>query len=197
MLKRCSFSIALVFVFAVMVAGQARQPRTVRDFFMALPARYFGIECCISQQSAFSNQPSAVRSQQLQREAKERYLKQYLTVEDTANGYMSASGDAAQDGFVMALFKRADGSYLIGLYTYGEGGVEDTPWTIFLNYKGGKFTDVSRMVVPQYNKEKFVYELPRNGTTVEVFAKDESGDWNKGTKVHDLVWEKGVFRVRK
>jgi hypothetical protein len=181
MLKRCSLAIVLVFVSAVMAAAQARQPRTVREFFMALPGRYFGIECCIDKDA---------------RKAKERYLKQYLTVEDTANGYMSASGDAAQDGFVMALFKRADGTYLIGLYTYGEGGVEDTPWTIFLNYKGGKFTDVSRSVVPQYKKEKFVYELPRNGTTVEVFAKDESGeDWNKGKKVHDLVWEKGVFKV--
>ena len=165
-----------------MAAAQARQPRTVRDFFMALPGEYFGIECCI-------NQPL--------RKSKQAYLKQYLTVEDTANGYMAASGDAAQDGFVMALFKRPDGSYLIGLYTYGEGGVEDTPWTVFLNYKGGKFTDVSRTVVPRYNKEKFVYELPRKGTTVEVFAKDESGDWNKGKKVHDLVWETGRFRVRK
>ena len=86
---------------------------------------------------------------------------------------------------------------MIGLYTYGEGGVEDTQWTVFLNYKGGKFTDVSRTVVPRYNKEKFVYELPRKGTTVEVFAKDESGEWNKGKKVHDLVWETGRFRVRK
>ena len=182
MLRICLFSIALVLAFAMIAAAQAKQPRTVRDFFMALPAEHFGIECCV-------NQPL--------RKAKEQYLKQYLTVEDTANGYMSASGDAAQDGFVMALFKRPDGTYLIGLYTYGEGGVEDTPWTVFLNYKGGKFTDISRTVIPQYNKEKFVYELPRKGTTVEVFAKDESGEWNKGMKVHDLVWEKGAFRVKR
>ncbi|MBK9768915.1 MAG: hypothetical protein IPP63_18890 [Chloracidobacterium sp.] len=45
---------------------------------------------------------------------KPEYLKRYLKVEDTANGYMSGYGDAAQEGFVMALFKRPNGSYLIG-----------------------------------------------------------------------------------
>jgi hypothetical protein len=163
-------------------AGNQTGPRTVREFFMALPGRYFGIECC--------GEKGPVK-------AKERYLEQYLTVEDTANGYMSAGGDAAQDAFVMALFKRADGSYLIGLFTYGEGGVEDTPWTVFLDYRGGKFKDVSRSVVPRYNKAKFVYELPRNGTTVEVFAKDEMNDLNKGKKLHDLVWKAGKFEVRR
>lgn len=163
----------------VIVSAQAKQPKTVRDYFMALPPEYFSLDCCINKD---------------QRKAKAEYLKRYLNIEDTANGYMSGYGDAAQEGFAMALFKRPNGTYLIGLYTYGEGGVEDTPWTHFLDYKNGKWTDVSRSAVSGYSKEKFIYGLPRQGTTIEVFAKDENGeDFYKGKKLHDLVWKNGKF----
>ena len=169
--------------FAVSISAQSKTPKTVRDFFMALPDKYFSLDCCMML-------PRSKR--------KAEYLKRYMRVEDTANGYLKGDGDAAQEGFVMTLFKRPNGSYLIGFYTVGEGGPEDTPWTVFLDYKAGKWTDVSRSMVAGYNKEKFIYELPRNGTTVEVFAKDENGpDWYKGKKLHDLVWKNGKFAVSK
>lgn len=159
--------------------AQNQQPKTVREFFMALPDKYFSLDCCMSMP----------RTKQ-----KSEYLKRYLNVEDTANGYLSGYGDAAQEGFVMALFKRPNGTYLIGFYTYGEGGVEDTPWTVFLNYDRGRWTDVSRAAIPGYSKEKYIYELPRAGTTVQVFEKDENGqDWYKGRKLYDLVWRNGKF----
>jgi hypothetical protein len=163
---------------AVIASGQGKQPKTVRDFFMALPDKYFSLDCCMTL-------PRSKR--------KAEYLKRYLRVEDTANGYLSGSGDAAQEGFVMALFKRPSGTYLIGFYTEGEGGVEDTPWTVFLNYSAGKWTDVSQTVVANYNKQKYIYELPQKGTTVEVFAKKEEADGYKGKKLHDLVWKNGKF----
>ncbi|HQZ95261.1 MAG TPA: hypothetical protein PLP21_03030 [Pyrinomonadaceae bacterium] len=176
----------LTFVIALLplaASAQSKTPKTVRDFFMVLPDKYFSLDCCMTMP----------RSKQ-----KPEYLKRYLKVEDTANGYMSGYGDAAQEGFVMALFKRPNGSYLIGFYTYGEGGIEDTPWTVFLDYKAGKWTDVSRKSIANYSKEKYVYELPRNGTTVQVFEKDENGtDWNKGKKLHDLVWKDGKFTLSK
>ncbi len=169
-------------LFASAAAAQAvRQPRTVRDYFIALPDRFFSLDCCLGKTG---------------RAAKEEHLKRYLNVEDAANGYLSGYGDAAQDGFAMALFKRPDGSRLIGFYTYGEGGVEDTPWCVFLDYRGGKWRDVSRAAVPRYDPARFVYELPRRGTTVEVFYKDENGDdFNKGKKAYDLVWRDGRFSV--
>src|SRR3712207_1980085 len=88
-------------------AQQAKQPKTVRDFFMLLPAEYFSLDCCMNKKL---------------RQGKEEYLRRYLNIEDAANGYMSGGGDAAQEGFVMALFKRSNGTYLIAFYTYGEGG---------------------------------------------------------------------------
>ncbi len=152
-------------VFSITALAQTKQPKTVRDFFMALPDKYFSLDCCMSMPKA---------------KQKSEYLKRYLKVEDTANGYMSGYGDAAQEGFVLALFKRPNGTYLIGFYTDGEGGVEDTPWTVFLSYSGGKWTDVSRSVIAGYNKFKYIYELPRNGTTVEVFKKRKK---QKATRV--------------
>ncbi|HLA95322.1 MAG TPA: hypothetical protein VK612_06345, partial [Pyrinomonadaceae bacterium] len=177
-MKKTIIFLTLVFsLFVVPAFGQTKQPKTVRDFFMALPDKYFSLDCCMSQPKA---------------KQKAEYLKRYLNVEDIANGYMSGHGDAAQEGFAMALFKRPNGAYLIAFYTYGEGGVEDTPWTIFLDYKNGKWTDVSRSAIAGYSKEKFIYELPRQGTTIEVFAKDETGDdLYKGKKLHDLVWKGG------
>lgn len=169
-------------VMPIAVSAQKNQPKTVRDFFMALPDKYFSLDCCMSMPKS---------------KQKAEYLKRYLKVEDAANGYLSGYGDAAQEGFVMALFKRPNGTYLIGFYTEGEGGVEDTPWTVFLNYSAGKWTDVSRSTVTGYNKFKYIYELPRQGTTVEVFAKKEEADGYKGKKLHDLIWKNGKFVVKK
>jgi len=179
-MKKLFLSLPLCFLLLTSAAlGQATQPKTVRDFFMALPSRYFSLDCCMNKDV---------------RKGKADYLKRYLEVEDIANGYMSGGGDGAQEGFAMALFKRPNGSYLIGFYTYGEGGLEDTPWTIFLDYNAGKWADVSRSLITNYSKEKFVYELPRNGTTVRVFEKSEAGeDWNKGKKLYDLAWKNGKF----
>lgn len=169
--------------FALSASAQVKQPKTVRDFFMLLPGKYFSLDCCMNKSV---------------RKAKEQYLRQYLNVEDAANGYMSGGGDGAQEGFAMALFKRSNGTYLIAFYTYGEGGVEDTPWCVFLDYKNGKWTDVSRTVVPDYDAAKYIYELPRRGTTIEVFAKDEMGEgFYKGKKLHNLAWQNDKFAVKR
>jgi hypothetical protein len=160
-------------------SASAQTPKTVRDFFTLLPAKYFSFDCC-------SSLPASKQ--------KAEYLKRYLKVEDTANGYMSGEGDAAQEGFEMALFKRPNGSYLIGFYTYGEGGIEDTPWIVFLDYKAGKWTDISRHEIPGYSPEKYEYHLPRHGTTVEVYKKVEEGN---PPKLYDLVWKDGKFVIKR
>jgi len=174
-MTRLILAVVSTLMLAAAVCGQAKSPKTVRDYFMQLPARYFSLDCCTG------------------KNAKAQYLKKYLKAEDTANGYLSGYGDAAQEGFAMALFKRPNGTYLIGFYTHGEGGVEDTPWTVFLNYSGGKWTDVSRSTIKGYNKEKYIYELPRKGTKVEVFSKDEMGDGYKGKRLYSLEWQNGKF----
>lgn len=177
-MKKLILAIAIAMLAACSLHAQGKAPRTAREYFMLLPEKYFDIECC----GGVTNKKS-----------KAQYLKQYLKAEDNANGYLSGYGDAAQEAFAMSLFKRPDGSYLIGFYTRGEGGVEDTPWTVFLNYSGGKWTDVSRKVVAGHNKEKYIYELPRKRKQVVVFSKSEMGDGYKGKRLYSLDWKNGKF----
>ena len=172
-------TLVLLFVLclsAVVVSAQTKQPKTVRDFFMLLPNKYFALE------------PPLTKSE---------YLKRFLTVEDTANGYLEGSGDGAQGGLIMALFKRPDGNYIIGLNTFFEGGGE----CYFLEYKDGKWFNISTKAIPKFSK-KNIYKLPRYGTTIEVFAKKiiEKGDdfevFEEGEKLYDMEWKDGKFSIK-
>lgn len=162
------------------------QPRTVRDFFMLLPEKYFLLEGC---------EPAKDKDC---RQAKLDYLKTFGEVVDTANGYLKGGCDGAQSCLEMAIFKRPDGKYIVGLAV----SQEMMNSYYFLNYEGGKWTDVSAEVVPQFSK-KNMYELPRRGTTVLVFVKkivEKGADYeisDKGEKLYDLEWGGGKFSIKK
>ena len=159
-------------------AESVSSPKTVRQFFMALPEKYFAIECCEGD--------------------KESYLKNYIGVEDTKNGYMDGGGDAAQSTFRMAIFKRPDQSYIVALNVFGE--MEDRYH--FLDHNGGDWKDISKEIVPEFSKN-YIYEIPRNGTTVPVFEKkklDSDGEndlTEKGDKLYDLIWKDGEFTIKR
>ena len=164
----------------------ANQPKTIRDFFMLLPEKYFVLEGCERSKDKDC------------KKAKADYLKTFTEIEDTANGYFKGGCDGAQSCLEMAIFKRPDGTYLIGVATSAEM-MNDY---YFLDYANGNWTDISATVVPQFSK-KNMYELPRQGTTVKVFAKKviEKGDdyevTDKGEKLYDLEWKNGKFAIRK
>ncbi len=166
-------------------AAQTKQPRAVREFFDLLPAKYFTLESC---EPALDKNCAKARKQ---------YLETYLDVEDSANGFMSGGCDGAQNCFTLALFKRPNNAYLVGLNVAGEAQDDYN----FLEYRNGKWTDISAQVVPKYSRRN-IYELPRNGTTVQVFAKKivESGDGyeisEKGAKLYDLIWRDGKFTIK-
>jgi hypothetical protein len=162
--------------------GKDTSPRTVRDYFMLLPEKYFVLESCDKKKDKDC------------RKAKLEYLKTFTQVEDAANGYLKGGCDGAQSCMEMAIFKRPDGTYLVGLATENES-INDN---YFLSFAEGKWTDVSTEVVPDFSK-KNLYELPRYGTTVQVFAKkiiEEGPDFvasEKGEKLYDLEWKNGKF----
>ncbi|MBC7901265.1 MAG: hypothetical protein H7070_14565 [Saprospiraceae bacterium] len=164
----------------------ADQPKTIRDFFMLLPDKYFVLEGCERD------------TDKACRKAKIDYLETFAEIEDTANGYLKGGCDGAQSCLEMAIFKRPDGTYLIGVATAAEM-MHDF---FFLDYGAGKWTDVSASEIPEFSKNN-MYELPRIGTTVKVFAKKivEKGDdyevSDKGAKLYDLEWKNGKFSVRK
>ncbi len=173
---------AFLMIFAFEIKAQTKQPKTVRDFFELLPQKYFTLESCEPRRDK-----NCVK-------ARKEYLQRYLEVEDTANGYMKGSCDGAQSCFRMALFKRPNGTYIVGLNTLFEAG-EDT---YFLEYANGSWKDVGAQLVPEYNKRK-TYELPRHGTTLQVYELKnvEEGFNERGRKLYDLIWKAGKFVIQK
>jgi hypothetical protein len=158
--------------------GQSKQPRTVRDFFNLLPQKYFTLEGC---------EPATDKNCE---KARREYIESFLEVEDTANGYWKSGCDGAQSCLTMALFKRPNGTYIVGVQTDFEMGSEN----YFLEYKAGKWLDLTRQVIPNFSKNNY-YELPRNGTTIGVFRKRKV-DLNiteKGDRISDLEWKNGKF----
>ena len=165
------------------ISAQTKQPKTVRDFFNLMPQKYFTLERCVDKPT--KNNCDKARAE---------YLKSYLEVEDTANGYMKGSCDGAQSCFTMALFKRPNGTYIVAINKLFEMGEE----THFLEYSSGNWKDIGTQVVPGYSKKK-TYELPRIGTTIAVYEMKEieEGFIERGEKLYDIVWQNGKFSIKK
>jgi hypothetical protein len=160
------------------------EPKNIRDFFMLLPEKYFTLEGCDRDKDKDC------------KKAREEYLKTFGEVVDVQNGYIKGGCDGGQACIEMAIFKRPDGTYLVGMATFAEMMNDN----YFLDYSGGVWTDVSATVVPEFSK-KNLYELPRVGTVVKIFEKKitEQGDdfeaSEKGKKLYDLKWQDGKFTI--
>jgi hypothetical protein len=162
--------------------ANVNQPNTVRDFFNLLPQKYFLLEGC-----------EPAKDKNCER-ARAEYVKNFLEVEDAANGYWKSGCDGAQSCLTMAIFKRPDGGYIVQVLTEFEMG-EDS---YFLEYKNGKWTDIGASVVPEFSA-KNTYVPPRKGTTVEVFKKNfpEPTYSERGAKIYDLEWKDGRFSIKR
>ncbi len=162
-------------------AKRAGEPSNVMEFFEALPEKYFLLESC---ERSTDKDCSKARAD---------YLKNYTDVSDTKNGYFKGGCDGAQSCIKMAIFKRPDGSYLVGVHTENEMITNFH----FLDYAGGAWRDASNEV-PEFSKRNW-YELPRVGTKMYVFENrviekvDDIEVTEKGRKLYDLVWKEGKF----
>lgn len=136
-------------------------PKDVVEFYLALPKKYY--------------EPDRAHRQELIAEGSGRII-----AKDIKNGYLAISGDAGDPGVVVAIFKKPDGKYIVGLNVYDEM----TEKFYFLQY-GVVWRDVSSEIVPEYSG-RLKYELPRYGTTVKVTN-------SAGRKLYDLEWKQGRF----
>jgi hypothetical protein len=168
-------------------AQESNQPKSVREYFLLLPKEYWGLECCTDK-----------RGKEYQK-ALEDYIKDpnFAVVIDEKNGYMEGDSDGAQYAIHLALFKRPDGTCLIGLERFGQGEHDN----FFLNYKDGQWTEVQQKVIPGYNGSNF-YQMPHYGTMVQVFKGEYNEPENpdireKGKKLYNLVWKDGKFTIQK
>jgi hypothetical protein len=157
-------------------------PKTVRDYFMLLPEEYFVLEGCKWETDQDCEQ------------ARNEYLSHFLEVYDTQNGYLKGGCDGAQNCLEMAIFRKPDGSHVVGLTVTFEAESR----TRFLEYSDSKWADATARVIPEFS-EDLHYELPRNGTTIRVLAKvnriDEEGTevTELGDHLFSLKWDEGRF----
>ncbi len=156
----------------------ASGPRTVREFFNLLPAKYFTLEGC---------EPSNDKNCD---KARADYVKNYLEIEDAKNGYWKSGCDGGQSCLEMAIFRRPDGNYTVLVKTEAE--MSEESW--FLEYSVGKWSDIGAKVVPGFST-KNIYVPPRVGTSVEVFKKNfpEPEFSERGEKLYVLDWKDGKF----
>jgi len=182
MIRRILFFAVLTGIFVFTINAQTKQPKTVREFFNLLPQKYFPLEGC-------SDKPTKANCDRARRE----YVGNYLEVEDTANGFWKSGCDGAQMCLTMALFRRPDASYIVAVQTEFEADTRN----YFLEYRGGQWFDISARVIPGFSRSN-IYEPPRRGTTVAVYAKDRSREFpSRGKKLYDLVWKNGKFSVKR
>ena len=169
---------------ALITLGQRSNPRTVRDYFMLLPEKYFYLEMCLEE------------NRKKCRSIRETYLERFLEVHDKKNGYLKAGGDGAQDRITMRMFKVNRKFPLFIVYSWG--AEHDSYY--FLEYRNRKWFNISKTKVVRY-KKRYIYEIPRAGSTIPVIDQTEYdpafGRGNRGNKLYDLVWNGQKFLIRR
>jgi hypothetical protein len=166
---RILFTILVVALGSHLANGQTAKPRTVRDYYLLLPDKYF--EANPEQRINWMLDPKRG------------------AILDVKNGYLLAPGDGAQMSITVCLFKNHDGTYTIGVdATYWEGA--DYSRLSFYRYVGGNLVDVTKSIVPVALPEEHWYEMPRYGTTIRVATQ-------KRRHLYALVWNRRRFIIKR
>jgi hypothetical protein len=170
-------------------AEKTAQSKTVVDYYMSIPDEYLSRDMLPDR-------------------------KKGISIEDVKNGYLKITGP--WEGFAeIALFKKSNGDYLIGL-TVANCGPGCEQEIHFLENNGGKWTDKTKEVLPtisnstlegEYKKKKSagdpqtlseapaLYMLPRYGTTIQIVAQPEFT--KKKIVLQELTFNKEKFAIAK
>lgn len=120
---------------------------TIGDYFVRLPGSTF--EAPAKDWLKFLHQPKC-------------------GVYDSANGYLSCSGDGAQAPFEAALFRYQDGRPLLAV-CQGELEGKNSKYLAFYEASSdGRMLEVPRTIFPIANEKGYIFELPRKGRTIIV-----------------------------
>lgn len=160
--------VVLAFVFSVSAQNNS-QPKTVTDFYYLLPEKYFP-------QSDFdgSNKLSL-----------RDYRKSIIKIEDPKNGYLRLEGTWIEGWAEVAVFKKTNGKYIVGISIVGCGPGCSNEEMAFLSYENGQWQEITGEVLPKITDAQIeaafarhkvaeddrgglAYELPRLGTTIKV-----------------------------
>lgn len=157
--------IVLLALFHSISAAQSSDPKTVLDYYVLLPDKYF--EANKEQRVEWMLNPGRG------------------AVVDIKNGYIYAPGDGAQTSVYVCLFKRTQGAPLIAVKSY-ESDTQDYTHLDFYEYKNGALVEVKKGVLPVKLNENLKYEMPRYGTTIKVSDQ-------RGKRMYSLNWSGSRF----
>ena len=192
-IRMVAITILPAFISVVCVFGQT-PPKTVTEFYLALPGGIHGIAGTRDSDIPgfeddflfYSNQRNEAKSSILQ------YRKSLIKIEDIKNGYLRLESSEWKGWVEIALFKKGEGSYLVAIsqVTCGpgcSGGV------IFSTYKSGNWKNVTNQVFPGSSQRGY-YKLPRFGTTIALVCGDDGGErCHDGEKLAEFQWNKEKF----
>jgi hypothetical protein len=109
---------------------------------------------------------------------------------DTANGYMSCTGDGAQPEFEVALFRFTDGRPLLAMST-GELEGKDSMFLVFYELgKGNRMQLASRKIFPIPDSDNRQFILPKQGRTITV------KNATTGKTVSQFQWNGATFEKK-
>jgi hypothetical protein len=160
LVRKFLLTLLAVFLSSSISAAQSSSPKTVLDYYLLLPEKYFEAN-------------------------KEQRVKWMLdprrrAVVDIKNGYIYAAGDGAQTSIYVCLFKRRHGLPLIAVKSH-DSDTQDYTHLDFYEHRNGVLVEVKKSVLPVKVNENFKYEMPRYGRTIEV--KDQ-----RGRRLYSLNW---------
>lgn len=157
-MKKILLLIISIFAFSAFAFAQ---PKTVTDYFLAMPDS--------------ENFPYYRNEQTTTKEKLVKFRKSMIRIEDIKNGYLKLQGDWNGYGEI-ALFKKTDGSYLIAnMRADCEEGCEG--FLDIYSYKNGNWKDVGYDLLPKYGEiaMEFNKKRPKGTPAANVSGDDTIG----------------------
>ena len=183
----------LALMMILTISAYTQEPKTVTDFYLAMPNSINEIAETDSQSYpedfffGFTEKKES-KAATIQRR------KALIKIADLKNGYLRLESNQWEGWIEMSLFKKTNGTYLVAVSQTG-CGPSCSGWIIFLTHNKGKWTNVTESVFPDnfFSSLKY-FKLPRVGTTIELICGDESGDeCQKGKSLDEFKWNKTKF----
>jgi hypothetical protein len=182
------FTFALLLASALTASAQrVKPPQNVLEYFNALPTKYLGIVKDIGDR------------------------RQTVEIQDIENGYLKLSSNRWEGWGEVALFKNTDGTKTLGIQTIGCGPGCETESIFFVQYRNGRWIDVTKEVLPEISEAErrrvlqcykpdnedpvsAYYELPRFGTTIKLIDNNEAEE--NGSLLYEFDWNGSKFVAR-
>ncbi|MEK7723123.1 MAG: hypothetical protein AAB336_02135 [Acidobacteriota bacterium] len=189
-LKFCLIILTILF-FQLLISAQNPEPKTVTDFFYLLPEKHF---------APFEDGNG--KKQNLK-----DFRKSIIKIADNKNGFLRLESFQWEGWAEVAIFKKTNGKYIVGVIENGCGPVCGSD-VFFYSYENKKWSDVTTQVLPKITETQFaeaykrhktteedetgiIYELPRVGKTIKVRT-----DGGKNIVFFELTWNGSKFILK-